>query len=142
MDNISVKVEMKFDRERISDLLCCALEGGSNYWYRIESFKEPTSFEFYSDTWAVRNGQKPVVYKHLDYPLNPGGEVVISNRMIVEGSDDLVTKIVDFDALKVGLQLMADKYPASFSEFMEQNEDATTGDVFLQCVVLGRVMYG
>ena len=44
--------------------------------------------------------------------------------------------------LQQGLQRMARKYPRHFADFMAENDDAITGDVFLQCVVLGEVIYG
>ena len=41
-----------------------------------------------------------------------------------------------------GLEVMADKYPNHFGDAIAGNDDATTGDVFLQCCVFGDVLYG
>jgi hypothetical protein len=41
-----------------------------------------------------------------------------------------------------GLQLMADKYPNHFADFMQENDDATTSDVFLQLSVFGELIFG
>jgi hypothetical protein len=62
------------NKSRVSDLLCGAFEGGSNYWYSISEYKEPYKFEFRTD--------KEVIFKHLDYPLNKGGSVVIVNKIL------------------------------------------------------------
>lgn len=35
--------------QRISDLLCSAFEGGSNYWYMIKAQKAPSVFSFRAD---------------------------------------------------------------------------------------------
>jgi hypothetical protein len=40
------------------------------------------------------------------------------------------------------LRLMAEKEPRHFADFMQENDDAVTGDVFLQCVLLKAVIYG
>lgn len=49
---------------------------------------------------------------------------------------------LDRDSLKEGLSLMAEKYPKHFSYFMDENEDANTGDIFLQLCVFGEVVFG
>jgi hypothetical protein len=38
--------------------------------------------------------------------------------------------------------LMAKNSPDHFADFMSENEDAVTADVFLQYVALGEVVYG
>jgi hypothetical protein len=37
---------------------------------------------------------------------------------------------------------MAQAYTRHFADFINQNDDAITGDVFLQCCLLGEVLYG
>jgi hypothetical protein len=51
-------------------------------------------------------------------------------------------KVFGLADLAKGLQTMAEKYPRHFADFVAENDDADTGDVFLQCVVLGDVVYG
>lgn len=46
------------------------------------------------------------------------------------------------ERLAQGLSVMAKIAPRHFADFLAGNEDATTGDVFLQCVTLGEVKYG
>ncbi len=41
-----------------------------------------------------------------------------------------------------GLQVMAEKYPRHFSNWLQGNEDAETGDVFIQCAAFGETVYG
>jgi hypothetical protein len=40
------------------------------------------------------------------------------------------------------LALMAEKEPRHFGDFMGENDDATTSDVFLQLCLFGEVVYG
>ena len=49
---------------------------------------------------------------------------------------------LDGDAVQRGLQTMAEKYPRHWGDFIRENEDAITGDVFIQCCLLGEVVYG
>lgn len=126
--NVNVKHEITLDR--ISSLLCSAFEGGSNYWYQIDKFIKPETMSFRTD-----EGQ---IYRHLDYPLNEGGALIISD---IEDEEN-ETKRLDMDAIKKGLQIMAEKYPRHMGDFLNDNDDADTGDVFLQCCLFGEAIYG
>jgi len=131
-----MKVTQEISKKRISDLLCTALEGGSNYWYRIEQFIEPQKLEFMTDEpW---NGGKPQLFRHLDYPLNEGGALLISDR---KQGGDLLGRL-DLASIQRGLELMATKFPRHWGDFLAENDDAETGDVFLQCCLFGELIYG
>lgn len=49
---------------------------------------------------------------------------------------------LDLESIKSGIQTMASKYPRHYSDFVSENDDAITGDVFLQCCVFGEIVYG
>ena len=125
---VSVKHDISLDR--ISNLLCSAFEGGSNYWYVINEFVEPKAFTFRTD--------EDEVYRHLDYPLNEGGAVIVGDME----DEDAEAKTLDLKAIEKGLKIMAEKYPRHMSDFINDNDDAITGDVFLQCCLFGEVIYG
>jgi hypothetical protein len=127
---ITVTVQQSVPYDRISNLLCSAFEGGSNYWYTIAEFTAPPAFTFRTDPEHL--------YKHLDYPLNAGGALTIGD---IE-DDTNPTKILNLDTIAKGLQTMADKYPRHFGDFMSENDDADTGDVFLQCCLFDEIVYG
>jgi hypothetical protein len=44
-------------------------------------------------------------------------------------------------AIKSGLKVMAEKYPHHWQDFVSENDDAITGDVFLQCCLFGEIVY-
>lgn len=111
---ITTKVPVK----RVSDMLVSALEGGSNYWYMIQEKIEPQNFDNLKDEISP---DKPFAYT---LPFNPGGALLID------------------DSMAKGLQTMAEKYPRHYANFISENDDAETGDVFLQCCILGEVVYG
>ncbi len=47
-----------------------------------------------------------------------------------------------FAKIKKGLTIMASKYPRHFKSILEDNTDAETADVLLQCALLGEIVYG
>lgn len=130
MKTITVSVISEISLDDIASLLCSAFEGGSNYWYYIEEEKEPKSFEFRCDEKRI--------YNHIDYPLNEEGYLIIRST---EDSERHFHKF-DLDAIKRGLNIMANKYPNYFADIINGNGDAETGDVFLQCCLFGEAIYG
>lgn len=129
--DINVRFEVPVGR--IQDLLCCAFEGGSNYWYNITEFVEPPKMPYKTDSKQV--------YKHLDYPVNTGGGLYIMDDR--DGEPTLKEPFfLNLSTLLEGLRKMAIDQPAHFSDFINENEDATTGDVYLQYCVFGKLVYG
>ncbi len=129
---MKMKITQTIDGKHISDLLCSALEGGSNYWYQIEEKREPPVWEFDSEPKPTKG------HWAQDYPLNIGGALIISD---MEDEEHGKMKL-DLEAIKKGLEKMSEAYPAHFADFVGENHDATTADVFLQCCLFGEVIYG
>jgi hypothetical protein len=129
----TIKTISRVKMETVSNLLCSAFEGGSNYWYQITDFKEPSRFDFRS--------HEDQIFKHLDYPMNSNGSLTITT---LEGDEFKGVKewTLDLAAIRKGLQIMADKYPHHFRDAMAENDDAITGDVFLQCCLFDEIVYG
>lgn len=125
--NVKVTVTQEIPISRVANLLCSALEGGSNYWAEIVKFTPPTSETF------TENKD----FRHLHYPLNPGGSLTILD------SEEGKKHKLDLSAIEKGLQKMADsEYNWHFGNFMAENDDAETGDVFLQFCLFGEIVYG
>ena len=122
-----MNVQVKVSPEIIQNTLCSAFEGGSNYWYRIEDYVKPKSLKVRSD--------KKQVFKHLDYPMNEGGAVIIKD---MEGG-----KIyhLTLKQIEEGLKSMSEKHPRHFGDMLNENGDGDTGDVFLQCCLFGDTVY-
>ena len=132
---IQVTQTISITDQRISDLLCSAFEGGSNYWYRIKSFNKPEG----APELQPREGNDQV-YRHLDYPLTEGYSLTIEDKE--DPPTELKNAILNRESLAKGLQVMSDKYPKHFADFVAENDDADTGDVFLQCCCFGEVIFG
>ena len=104
----------------VKDLLCCGMEGGIGYWAEIDDYIEPSA-------------EGPYEYRHLDYPFTVDGAVII--RDTEEG--DLHR--LDRAALERGISLLSGYH---LTNFLEENTDAMTGDVFVQLCLLGSIVYG
>jgi len=106
-------------------LLTSAFEGGSNYWIaRVETVggKKAKGREFVQD--------EPFLGGTLIVHLNDPGDR--------EGGTIPLTR----ESMAVGLAVMARVCPRQFAHVTSDGGDADTGDCFLQCCVLGEVMYG
>ena len=113
---MNINIELTITNERIADLLTTALEGGANYWYMIEKTQEPTAWISTSFPELKKEG-----HWLCDYPLNPNGALFISNDYCRDEQDKKVTKKLTLKAIKKGLQIMAQKYPAHFAYFISEN---------------------
>ena len=50
--------------------------------------------------------------------------------------------ILNLQKIKRGLTAMAKKEPKHFADFISEDYDQITGDVFLQCCLFSKVIYG
>lgn len=134
---LAVDVKLAVPRQRVAQLLVCAIEGGISYWCERQEFKkkEPEAWEPVLDA----GDEKPSRWPMYDYPLLPGGEVSFKAD---DGSGEVKTYKLNLETLTNGLALMAEKCPHQFANFMQENEDAGTGDVFVQLCCFGEVVYG
>jgi hypothetical protein len=117
---------IEIDNKRIADLLCEGFEGGIGYWAKIVGYEKP-----------VTPGTPYYHTKYTDYPLN-GGAVFLEE----EETDEPVKHRLDMEAIQRGLKVMQEKYPRHFGNWLAENDDAETGDVFIQCCIFGKIVYG
>jgi hypothetical protein len=132
----TVTVKKEVEMRDLADLLVCAFEGGSNYWIEKVTKVEPTSREFIYEN-SEKDPSKPR-YPLYEHPFNPGGQVIVK---VSEDYDGDVFPL-NLATIEKGLNIMAEKYPKHLGDFLDENYDATTGDIFLQCCVLGDAIFG
>jgi hypothetical protein len=135
---IKIKVEMEVSDQRISDLLCSAFEGGSNYWYMQLDHELPEGISF--EEFRAGGARQPKDgYCHWCQliPLVEGCALTLRVQ-----DDPVKIHRITRECLEKGMGIFAKKYPYHFADFINENDDADTGDVFLQCVVFGDVIYG
>lgn len=134
--------------QRLASLLCCGFEGGVGYWCTIVDFETPEEVFPILD----RGHKDPKTYPHNEFPLLPEGTVICQvcidanvdeNGYCVDDTGERLPMLkLDREAIARGLQVMADKYPHHMRDFLDEKEDSETGDVFIQCCLLGEVVYG
>jgi hypothetical protein len=124
---------MSISNHRAADLLVSALEGGSNYWYQIESSVKP---EAEARPW----GAEEYTPTYIAYPFSSGGAIIISDMEDEDGEEYTLNK----KAIARGKKVMStdERYSHYYADVLKENDDAETGDVFLQLCLFGEVIYG
>lgn len=114
---------------RAADLLCSAFEGGSNYWYMIER-NEGEAGKPWGDEYTP---------SYIGHAFSKDGGVVITDQEDEESPE----YVLNYDAVKRGKELMeTENYRHHLADVLKENDDANTGDVFLQLCLFGEVVYG
>lgn len=109
-----------------------AFEGGSTYWLHEANLIEGTK---HTRTDLVWWGEEIVF-------ANPFKIEIIYDLENDDGGNGNGNKTIDNSDILIGLCVMAVKYPRHFADLVSENDDSITHDVFMQCVVLGDIIYG
>lgn len=138
---VTFTVTQKIPDERVRGLLCCALEGGSNYWYANADYSMP-AMKLGDLRRAAGDGD---IWPWPGYHAAFGQDGYITiDEMNDDGSVE-ATHRIDRESMLKALTLMAtsDKVPRRhWADFLAENEDADTGDVFLQLCCFDEIKYG
>lgn len=125
---MKITTTVTYPDECIADLLCIALEGGSNYWCSYEGH-DLGKGDFFSKTYEN--------YPQYCAPLCTNGALYLSDEE--DGGRRLkLTR----RSLETGLKNFIEKEPRHFANWINERADAETGDVFLQCCLFDEVKYG
>lgn len=132
-----VDIKITISRQRVAQMLVSAIEGGISYWCERQEFKkkEPDAWEPVLDAGDENPSRWPI----YDYPLLPGGEVSFRAD---DGTGRVKVCKLNLETITKGLALMAEKYPHQFANFINDDDDAGTADVFVQLCCFGEVVYG
>lgn len=136
--SITLQVKMDIPLLRLADLICEGFEGGVGYWAQIVNYDKPKELKHTMD--KLSDSRSPHVYKHIDYPLNEGGAVYV--KEVDDGGDTDTVHKLDYEACMRGLKVMQEKFPRHFANWISECDDSETGDVFIQCALLGDIVYG
>ena len=139
MKDIKVIQEVNYDAERVGDLLCSAIEGGSNYWYYIiDHNRQEVGAEYLHEVPLTDDGflvfcDKEEMDEHLRIPLH---------LTEFTPNEDTTSYKLTREGIAKGLETFRKDYPRHYSDWVQENDDACTGDVFLQCCLFGEVIFG
>lgn len=131
------------NQEHLADLLSVATYG--NEWPIIKAYKSDeqkglfADCEYCENKWAkaLMEGKGVVVYDCYDENLDD--EFPWDTPKTFPNSAKHRITISD---VQKGLELMRDQYPRHYADLVEENDDAITGDVWLQLAVFGELIYG
>lgn len=112
--------KVQVSAHRVEDLLCNAIEGGSGYWAESIKAKIPKITSRETIDLYIRMREGGFFITHDD------GE-----KAEVNPAD-----------IAIALQIMADKYPRHFYNFVSEHDDGETADVFLQLCCFKEIVYG
>lgn len=133
-----MKLTIEIDDKRVQDLLCSALEGGSNYWYNIDN----------SDGSVTTSPEDVGVEYWHEVPFTEKGVIVFTANGDDENEEinGATSWKLDRAAIERGLTVFASLKEGEgghhYGDFIKENDDAITGDVFLQCCLFGEIIYG
>lgn len=136
----TVETKLVFTEYAIAALLNNAFEGGSASWCKVVGYTEPQKYHpiLFADDVLQGKPIDPEVGKYDEYPLLPGGAV----KIVDTESDSDDERVLDRDGIQRGLALLfTPEYVHHGADWLKGNDDATTGDVFLQLCVFGELVY-
>jgi len=126
-----MQLQVKLNYETFENIICTALEGGSNYWYILEYRKGcPLNSEMPNKTLSER----------IAYGLwhNKRAEVYIYD---VENEEELLG-ILTYDSVRERMQLATINHLSELEAMISGDFDALTADTLFQVLVMGRVVFG
>lgn len=126
-------VTQKIDPNRVLGLVANAFDNSISYWATLEHYEFPIG----NLTWLEDQAHWRSVSKRYLAPFVENGFVELGIRDAPEPE----SRRLDLAALKKGLQVMAEKHPKHWSNFLTHNDDAITADVFIQCCLFGEIVY-
>jgi hypothetical protein len=136
-EDFAITVTVAVTRRNIANQLCAAVEGGIGYWCPRQDFKytKPENPVAIMDDGDA-DGQ---IWPCYDYPLQPGGAVRFRAD---DGSGKVKTIVLNLETIAKGLDLMAKNSPWHFANIVNDSGDAETGDVLVQYIAFGEIVYG
>lgn len=145
---VRITVPIDVPVEVISSNLCTAIETSIYYWCAesrpnyVPGIVEKKDFEKGGKFYHLREHTEDYAFYLL--PCVEGGSITIIERDDEDQEDieKLPKHTIGLAQVMKGIQLMAEKYPHHFKDFIGESGDATTADVFVQLCALGDIVYG
>ena len=122
-----VNATFKVSRQQVAGALWRAF-GSQITWFRVVEVIEPPTLRFRSI--------EHLALRMVDYPLNEGGSLGI-----VSTEPASAVFRLDLKSIRRGLEDLATKYPRHFADLVNEDTDAITADVLLQCCLFGELIY-
>lgn len=127
----TIPVPVEISEQRIADMLCSAFDpayGSSLRWaakkgYEYPAGKTKDDFEYHFMEVVLAGGKMNLL------------DMNDRNKKLVLTREKLITGLQVMAALKPG------KGGHHFPNFLKENDDAETADVYIQCCLFGEIIY-
>lgn len=129
---ITTKVEVT--PRRIADLMVTAIEDGIGYWCKSVKLLDPDK-KLFKAPW----------YDDERLYIETDRTILIEIKELDPHKDNAGIYQLDLEKMKRGFELMQEfGKPKGYCwrDFINENEDANTADVWFQLAVFGEVVYG
>jgi hypothetical protein len=138
--DFDIKITQNISINKILSCIVNALDTGYvlSQCYDIESYKLPEGFNVRELEWLSMEDRDfyEGVRKVYFAPLVDGGYIDFYDR-----TEEEVIRL-DFDKIKEGTKIMAEKNPKLFGQIMSGRGDSETDECFIQYCLHGEVLYG
>ena len=131
-----MQIVKEVDSEMFENIIVTALEGGSNYWYLINTDEFKKELPSSDEPLSIRIAG--ALYNDTPFKLNVYD--------IESGDEDYEDKellgVVTYESCKKAFDIMAKDYSYRLSNFINESYDADDADVFFQLATMGEVTFG
>ena len=140
MAKITMKIEKEIEKEidlkEIESLFITAIEGGINYWAMFDQEEIDLVRELYETSNMAMSE------KMFDYLTTRPDDFLKLYDVEDDDEEPEVLGKISFKSMQDGLVLMAKEQNDHFNDFMNEQYDATTADVWFQLSVMQQIVYG
>ena len=127
----------KIHLDQFEAVIIGALEGGSNYWYKIYN-------EDYKDQLGPRNPNKPALSERIAFALytDPKFKLPVYDVELEEGGDGELLGNVTQESMYRAFELAEKDYSEIYERVISGQEDASDADVIFQLATMGEIVFG
>lgn len=131
----AIKATIAVPPERVMYALHAALKrsGSSRFWCKVVAAARPRKPR---KRYVVMKG----INRHVDCLMN-GGTLLVRDTMAEDLSGRRGQLRLTWDKVGRGVRLLARQYPVHFAALLTGKDDGRTGDVLVECALLGGAVY-
>jgi hypothetical protein len=135
---ITIAVTIDVPAQRIAEIMTMAIEGNpmTRSWCAGVSLTSNAPDYLAGETVAAWYERPSVFESDFKFQVKE-----ILDQRKPPNSDNIKVHVVDLNKISTGIGILSKKYAHHFRDFIADNADVCTADVFLQCVALGDIIY-
>jgi len=129
---MEISTKQKISLQHFEDIIITALEGGSNYWYELDTNEFKDKLPKNDKTFSEKISE--ALFNDTTFEMN----VYDIERINI---DDILGTVTQA-SIKKAIEIAYKDYPNIYSDFIEGTGDAETADVLFQLAVMGKLIFG